>query len=100
MTNEEAIKRIRDHMCVHNIGEPPHVYIEEALLRAIGALEKQIPMKPIYVDVRFRNHGRSIADGSSLCKCYKCPNCLLHIFHVFDSETHCTYCGQALDWSE
>lgn len=65
---------------------------------AIEALEKQIPKKPIYVDTRFRNHGRSIADGSSLDKCYKCPNCQSHIFHVFDSEAHCKYCGQLLDW--
>lgn len=65
---------------------------------AVAALEKQIPMKPTYVDTRFRNHGKSITDGSSLDKCYKCPNCGLHIFHVFDSEIHCKYCGQLLDW--
>ena len=64
------------------------------------ALEKQIPKKPQYVDTRFRHHGRKISDGSSLDKCYKCPNCNSHIFHVFDSEKCCKYCGQALDWSE
>lgn len=67
---------------------------------AIVALEKQIPKKPQYVDTRFRHHGRKISDGSSLDKCYKCPNCNGHIFHVFDSEKCCKYCGQALDWSE
>ena len=67
---------------------------------AIVALEKQIPKKPQYVDTRFRHHGRKISDGSSLDKCYKCPNCNSHIFHVFDSEKCCIYCGQALDWSE
>ena len=66
---------------------------------AIVALEKQIPKKPQYVDTRFRHHGRKISDGSSLDKCYKCPNCNSHIFHVFDSEECCIYCGQALDWS-
>ena len=64
------------------------------------ALEKQIPKKPQYVDTRFRHHGRKISDGSSLDKCYKCPNCNSHIFHVFDSEKCCKYCGQALDWSK
>lgn len=61
---------------------------------------KQIPKKPQYVDTRFRHHGRKISDGSSLDKCYKCPNCNSHIFHVFDSEKYCKYCGQALDWSD
>lgn len=64
------------------------------------ALEKQIPKKPLYVDTRFRHHGRKISDGSSLDRCYKCPNCNSHIFHVFDSEKCCKYCGQALDWSD
>ena len=64
------------------------------------ALEKQIPKKPQYVDTRFRHHGRKISDGSSLDKCYECPNCNSHIFHVFDSEKCCKYCGQALDWSD
>ena len=67
---------------------------------AIVALEKQIPKKPRYVDTRFRHHGRKISDGSSLDECYECPNCNSHIFHVFDSEKCCIYCGQALDWSE
>lgn len=64
------------------------------------ALEKQIPKKPQYVDTRFRHHGRKISEGSSLDKCYKCPNCNSHIFHIFDSEKCCKYCGQALDWSD
>ena len=64
----------------------------------LNALDKQTPKKPIFVDTRFRNHGRSVADGVSLAKCYKCPTCWSHIFHVWDSEKHCVHCGQALDW--
>lgn len=75
-----------------------HTHVEDLARIAIKALEKQIPKKPTYVDTRFRNHGRSIADGCSIDKCYKCPNCDSHIFHVFDSEVHCKYCGQLLDW--
>lgn len=75
-------------------------YTIEAYSVALNALEKQIPKKPQYVDTRFRHHGRKISDGSSLDKCYKCPNCNSHIFHVFDTEKCCQYCGQALDWSE
>lgn len=72
----------------------------EMLIVCKEALDKQIPKKPQYVDTRFRHHGREISDGSSLDKCYKCPNCNSHIFHVFDSEKCCKYCGQALDWSD
>ena len=72
----------------------------EMLIVCKEALDKQIPKKPRYVDTRFRHHGRKISDGSSLDKCYKCPNCNSHIFHVFDSEKCCKYCGQALDWSD
>ena len=41
MTREEAIKRIQHHMVVHHIGEPPHIYIKEALDMAIDALREQ-----------------------------------------------------------
>lgn len=64
----------------------------------LEALNKQIPKKPTYVDTRFRNRGKHISDGVSLDKCYKCPNCWSHIFHVWDSEIYCPHCGQALDW--
>ena len=66
----------------------------------LDALDKRTPKKPTFVDTRFRNHGRSVADGVSLSKCYKCPTCWSHIFHVWDSEKCCVYCGQVLDWSE
>ena len=67
---------------------------------AIEALEKQIPKKPTFVDTRFRHHGRSVSDGLSLAKCYKCPCCNTHLFHVWDDENYCKRCGQLLDWGE
>lgn len=66
----------------------------------LDALNKQIPKKPTYVDTRFRNHGRHVGDGVSLDKCYKCPTCMSHIFHVWDSERCCVCCGQALNWED
>lgn len=65
---------------------------------AISALEYRIPKKPEYVDVRFRSRGKHVSDGVSLDKCYRCPNCKTHIFHVFANEDYCQHCGQALDW--
>lgn len=41
MQKDEAIYRIRDHMKVHRIGEPPHIYIKQALDMAIHALLTQ-----------------------------------------------------------
>lgn len=86
------------------IAEEPYGVIKcqtkEDFERANEAIEKQIPKKAPYVDIRFRNHGRRISDGRSLSKCYKCPNCGSHIFHVFDDENHCVHCGQAIDWGE
>lgn len=75
--------------------------------RAIGtveecreAVEKQTAKKPEFVDTRFMNNGKHISDGCQLQKCYKCPNCNQHIFHVWDDELYCKYCGQLLDWSD
>lgn len=41
MKREEAIKRIKDHMSVHKMGQPPHIKISEALYMAIDALEQE-----------------------------------------------------------
>ena len=41
MTNDEAIRRIQDHMRVHHIGEYPHIHIKEALDMAIAALQEK-----------------------------------------------------------
>ena len=98
MKAEEVIKTIQAAIAEVEWEYPLDYSV--AFEMAIEALEKQIPKKPRYVDTRFRHHGRRISDGSSLDKCYKCPNCNSHIFHVFDSEKCCIYCGQALDWSD
>nr|DAI19402.1 MAG TPA: DNA-directed RNA polymerase subunit [Caudoviricetes sp.] len=62
------------------------------------AVEKQTAKRPEFVDTRFMNNGKHIYDGCQLQKCYKCPNCNQHIFHVCDDELYCKYCGQHIDW--
>lgn len=64
------------------------------------AVEKQTAKRPEFVDTRFMNNGKHISDGCQLQKCYKCPNCNQHIFHVWDDELYCKYCGQHIDWSD
>ena len=123
MTENEAIERFQE--CVKNNGKCEKcnfftncgIYemeelaiqaLEEVLqYRQIGtveecreSVEKQTPKKPEFVDTRFMNNGKHISDGCQLQKCYKCPNCNQHIFHVWDDELHCKHCGQLLDWSD
>ena len=64
------------------------------------AVEKQTAKKPEFVDTRFMNNGKHISNGCQLQKCYKCPNCNQHIFHVWDDELYCKYCGQHIDWGD
>ena len=64
------------------------------------AREKQVAKKPTFVDTRFRQRGKLYGECVTLDRCYKCPNCYSHIFHDYDSELYCKYCGQALKWGE
>lgn len=66
MTNREAIKRIKDHMEVHKIGEYPHIKLAEAINMAIDALNGQ------QAHVKF---DRSRWDGCDYCK-ISCGNCV------------------------
>ena len=43
MTEKEAIKRIKDHMRIHKIGEQPHIKLKEALDMAINSLKESDP---------------------------------------------------------
>ena len=63
MTNEEAIKRIEDHMHVHGIGKYPHNFIYEALTMAISALREQEERenpKPLTIEDLKQSEGRSV----------------------------------------
>ena len=42
MTRQEAIRRIKDHMDVHNMYEPRSIKISEAIEMAIKSLEKPV----------------------------------------------------------
>jgi hypothetical protein len=89
MSEQEAIKRIKDHMEVHRIGDYPHIKIGVALCIAMGALEKQTPKKPYY---------RKEEDAEG----YACPSCDMGV--TVDNgrirDAYCSHCGQALDWKE
>lgn len=61
---------------------------DKALDKAIDALEKQIPKKPIHIT---RNEHSTRIIG------YGCPNCHKD---VIGSGFHCWNCGQEIDWSD
>lgn len=88
---EKAIQALEEVQQYRQIGT-----VEECR----AAVEKQTAMQPEFVDTRFMNNGKHISDGCQLQKCYKCPNCNQHIFHVWDDELYCKYCGQLLDWRD
>lgn len=90
MTKEEAIKRIKDHIQVHKIGDYPHIYLREALDMAIEALEKQIPKRPPI----WENKGPWSPVPNDDWG-YECPCCGNE--DIDYPEHHCE-CGQALCW--
>lgn len=93
MTEQEAIRRIKEHNSIHfkkENGRCP--YITEALNIAISALEKQIPKKPIKLKAE-----QDIKIGAGTWKAgttvYKCPYCNSFISR---SSNFCSKCGQAI----
>lgn len=85
MTNEEAIKRIVDHMTTHKMNEPRAIKISIALQMAIEALKKQTPKKPSgsFDD---ETYGRAW-----VCECTGV---------IDEYQEFCPSCGQAIDWSK
>lgn len=94
MTESEAIKRIKE--CRNTPNFQPYIYMNEALNMAIQALEKQIPMKPIF------NH--NLSDTLSLFHC-ECGNAIkvshdIGIMNNNNVPNYCSKCGCRLDWSD
>lgn len=79
MTDKEAIEYLIDPR-----GKGWEEY-EEAIKIAVDAIEKQIPKEPL----KFKTFNL-------------CPNChrLEYIRQRDALETHCGFCGQAIDWLE
>lgn len=94
MTEQEAIKRIKEKHCTENqncTDSCMHGVEHCAYSMAITALEKQIPKKPeICADVYN-------AQGELVGKDYRCSECGMG---VAEGYICCPYCGQLLDWSE
>ena len=81
MTYEEAIKQLNS-IAIYHFDK----YTADAINMAIDALEKQIPKKPI------EKFAFSDDIGAGLC-----PFCNEG---VNEEMNFCSYCGQAIDWSD
>lgn len=94
MNNEEAMVEL--HECLNSIrlqsNTPVLLNYRKALVLAIQALRKQIPMKP--------NNIKDIIDFAGKYYTTKgdCPVCGRE--GVFKSDLYCNKCGQKLDWEE
>lgn len=85
MTYTEAYKIIHDDLVDTQLANDDKW--NEAILKALDALGKQVPKKP----VKHTNFGKDILDGKY---CHTCDT-------MFDRTTKfCDNCGQALDWSD
>lgn len=90
----ENLKKIKEHLKrtvkrtnLHGKGEEDAKEIDFDFDRAIKALEKQVPKKPI----------NAIKDDNEFI-CVICPCC--QQVAVEFNDVYCRKCGQKLDWSE
>lgn len=101
MTNQEALKLLNDMEFAEKYqGKQEYA---DMLLLCNKALEKQVPKKPIDTELFIYASGTRTLSGY-------CPVCdqPVSIFDGHqnnkkfrrDEDVFCSYCGQALDWSE
>ena len=90
MTDNQPIEVIKS-----NRPTSGYVLLNEALVTAINALEKQIPKKPDCIE-------------DKMWCCPVCDNNLLHKWIKYPTKLmpkaeglpHCMSCGQKIDWSD
>lgn len=97
MTNQEAINLIKPLMTasIDTSGAFEKRPIVFAFEKAIEALEKQIPQKPVKLDTVTESR-----KNFGCCRCNSFVGSQENRF-VFGREKHyCWFCGQAIDWSD
>ncbi len=114
MTENEAIKKVKEFGLHHAIGDLPNSAFtvkafemaiesleEIQQYRAIGtveecreAMERQMAKKPTPID--YEKFIGAVNNAECLRGAYWCPNCK----HVVRSGSYCNDCGQAIDWSD
>lgn len=90
MTYEEA-KNIINNSCIRFGRSQGKTLFIKALIKAVEAIEKQIPKKAKEFSLPF------MTDSGRLAQHLGCENCKSD-FIIFEGAKHCPRCGQALDW--
>lgn len=86
--NWNAIQARNDLERLLLTGERP---ANKVIAMAVKALEKQVPLKPIWKDADF---------GDKKLSCPLCSNPVTNYWVRGANPAHCQFCGQALDWSD
>lgn len=99
MTIEEAKEQLKDLIKDRESfldGQDDEIYHRdiEVLGKAVKALEKQIPKKPLDICTPVVTWGFCPVCKGELNKLGRMPN------RVFMSDAFCSDCGQAIDWSD
>lgn len=101
MKIEEIIMILNDHLILLDNGKKPKNIekLQVAGDKAIKALKKQIPKKPIIYNQLCRNrYGEQfLLDDYEANKCPICNNDI--ISGITYRAKYCSNCGQAIDWS-
>ena len=87
MEIKEAIIRIKDHIRVHKIGQPPHILIGEALALALNALQKE-------------DKKRAVVISDKLICCPRCRSGEYTTNEQGKKNEYCGLCGQHLEHKE
>lgn len=87
MKIREAIFRIKDHIRVHKIGQPPHILIGEALALALNALQKE-------------DKKRAVVISDKLICCPRCRSGEYTTNEQGKKNEYCGLCGQHLEHKE
>ena len=100
MTIEQALKFFNDFIETLKLNSEDKILNNDyckASTKAIEALEKQIPKKPIYGDSNYRTEdnflGREIT-------CGKCSEQICYEHSVIEHFKFCNECGTKIDWEE
>ena len=92
MEAKEAIERIEEHNRIHFAKEYPRAMkITDALIMAVEALQKQIPLEPYY-------SGDGYWNGELVYDTWTCPNCSKSYEVDYDDYAYCPNCGQRIKW--
>ena len=87
MDNREAIRRIEDHMRIHELNEPRAVLVNVALDKAIQALRDQRP------EGTWTKTGQSFVNPNKF-RNFCCSNCLCELDeHIRIEPNFCPNCG-------